>query len=305
MALNYDEINAITTEHYLPRLVDNIFTSNILLQRGKKKWMRKVDGGTKIVVPVAYAVTSASGWYTAGATLDVSANDQVTAAEFDWKNIYANITITRQDELKNNGKAQQVRFVESKVQLAEKTLSQNLGTGLYNTGTDPDAIVGLRLAVDSAGTYGGIDRSSYTWWSAQEDSTTTALSISAMQSLYGDCTIGSAVPTVIPCTQDIYDDYFTLLQPQQRFSDSDTANGGFQNLLFSGKPVVVDNQCPASHMFLLNEDYLELTVHSKEAWRYEPFQKPINQNSASAKIYWTGALCCSNPRLQGKFTAIA
>jgi hypothetical protein len=305
MALSYDEINAVTTEFYMPKLVDNIFTSNILLQRAKKKWMRLQDGGTKVIVPLAYNTTTSSGWYQAGGSLDVTANDQITAAEFDWKNIYANITITRQDELMNSGKEAKVRFVESKVQLAEKTLSQNLGTALYNLGTDNDAIVGLRLAVDSAGTYGGIDRSTYTWFSAQEDSTTTTLTIGAMQSLYGDCTIGSDMPTVLPCTQDVYDDYFGLLQPQQRFSDSETANGGFQNLLYVGKPIVVDNQCPSGHLFMLNENYLELTVQTKENFRFEPFQKPINQNSSSAKIYWTGALSCSNPRLQGKMTAIA
>ena len=37
MALTYGEISAITQKYYVPKLVDNIFDSNALLQRMKKK----------------------------------------------------------------------------------------------------------------------------------------------------------------------------------------------------------------------------------------------------------------------------
>ena len=305
MALTYGEISAITEKYFISKMIDNIFTSNVLLQRARKKWMKKEDGGERIMVPVMYATTTASGWFSGTDTLDTTANDQITSAEFEWKQAYANITITRLDELKNSGKRAAVNFVKSKVQVAEKTLADNIGTGLYNSGTDSDAIVGLRLAVDSTGTYGGIARASYSWWAAQEDSTTTALSISAMESMYGDCTIGNDMPSVIVTTQDIFDDYFNLLQPQQRFQDSKTANAGFNNLLFRGTAVVVDNKCPANHMFMLNENYLSLVVHSKENFRFEPFQKPLNQNVSSAKVYFAGALTGSNCRMQGKMNALA
>jgi hypothetical protein len=120
----------------------------------------------------------------------------------------------------------------------------------------------------------------------------------------GDCTVGGDSPTVLPTTQDIYDIILGLLQPQQRFQEADTANAGFQNVLIHGKPVIVDNHCPSSHLFLLNEEYINFTVHTRENFRFEPFQKPINQNVSSAKIYWAGALCGNNCRMQGKFGAI-
>ena len=118
MALNYSELSAITEKYYMPKLIDNVFESNVLLSRARSKWMKKADGGTSIVVPVVYATTTASGWYTGAETLDTTANDQITAAEFDWKQAYANITITRSDELKHSGKAQSVNFVKSKIQIA-------------------------------------------------------------------------------------------------------------------------------------------------------------------------------------------
>jgi hypothetical protein len=304
MALTYGEITAITEKYFKPRLVDNIFSSNVLFARMKDK-QETLDGGEKVLLPVAYAVTTASGSYSGADTLDTTPNDQITAAEFDWTQYYANITITGLDELKNAGDAAKVSLVKSKVQMAEKSLASNLGTDVYNLGTTTGALIGLRLAVDSTGTYGGIARGTYTWWAAQEDGTNTVLSIPVMEALYGDCTVGNDKPTVMVTTQDIFDDFFSLLQPQQRFQDTKTADAGFTNLVFRGCPVIVDQHCPASHMFMLNEDYIKLMVHSKRNFKMEPFVKPVNQDVATAKIYWAGILASSNSRMHGKLNAIA
>lgn len=305
MALTYGEISSITEKYFVPKLVDNIFDSNTLFQRMRSgKMMATYGGGERILQPVMYATTTASGSYQGADTLDTTSNDQITAAEFEMKQYYANITITRQDELKNSGDAQIIDFVKSKVQIAEKTLADNMGTDLYGTGTG-DAIIGLGLAVDSAGTYGGINRTTYTWWSAQEDSTTTVLSLAAMQAIYGDATVGNDKPTVAFTTQDVFDDYHGLLTPQERYVDSKTADAGFTSLMFRSVPVIVDSHCGSGDIYFLNENYLKLYNHSKENFRFEPFTKPVNQNVASAKIYWAGALACSNCRMQAKMTAIA
>jgi hypothetical protein len=306
VALTYGEQASITLKKFMPKLVDNIFASNALLQRWRRnKTLRTIDGGRSIMVPVAYATTTASGWYSGADTLDTTANDQITAAEFDWKFAYSNMTITREDELKNSGVSGVVNFVKSKVQLSEKTLADNIGTGIFNLGTTTKAIIGLRLMVDSAGTYGGINRTTSSWWAAQEDSTTTILSLALMQGLQGDAQVDSDKFDVWAATQDIYDIFYALVQPQQRFQDTETAKAGFTNLLFNGKPVIVDSHCPSSNMFGLNENYIEFVVHKDENFRFEPFIKPVNQNVSSAKIYFAGALTCSNCRMQGKLGAIA
>jgi hypothetical protein len=304
--INYGELGSITQKYFYPKLVDNIFTSNPLLMRARKKWLTLIDGGTQLVAPVAYATTTAAGWYNGGSdTLSVTANDQIDSAVLDWAFAYANITIARKDELINSGKAAIVNFVKAKVQLAEKTLADTLGTGLYNLGTTANALIGLRLAVGTGRTYASINSSTYSWWNAQVDSTTTVLTIPAMQTLWGQCVIGNDKPTIVVGTQATQNDYYSLLQPQQRFQDEETAKGGFTNLMYNGVPFVVDNHVPAGYLFMLNEDYLHLMVMADENFRFEPFQKPINQNASSAKIYFAGQLILNNPRMCGSFTAIA
>lgn len=306
MALTYDQVTAITQKKFIPKMYDNIFDSNPLLQRAKKKgWYDKLDGGERIVVPLIYATTSASGWYSGAQTLDVSDNQNISAAEYTWKQLYANITIRRDEELKNSGDSQILSLVKNKVKIAEKTLADTLGTGLYSDGSDSMAIVGLRDIVATDQTVGGISQSSNSWWQGKVDSSSTVLSISAMQTIHTQCTVDNDSPTVAVATRTIYDLYYNLLQPQQRFADSDVAKGGFSSLMFNGIPVIADSHCPSSHLFFLNENYLHLWAHKDEDMRMEEFQKPINQNVKVAKIYFMGAMGSSNNRLHGKLSAIA
>lgn len=204
-----------------------------------------------------------------------SDNENITSAEYAWKQIYANISITRLDELKNSGDQQKISLVKSKVQIAEKTIMDTMGTALYNDGTTSNALVGLRAIVGTTSTVGNISQSSNSWWSGQVDSSTTTLSIAALQTVFNLCSIDSDGPTVAMATRANYNRYYALLQPQQRFMDAESAKGGFSSLMFNGIPFISDSHCPANHVFMVNENYLHLFAHKDEDMRFEPFQKPI------------------------------
>lgn len=305
MALTYDQLTAITRKKFIPKLVDNIFDSNPLLKRAKEKgWQELIDGGEKIMVPLNYAKVSSAGWYEGSETLNTADNEIITAAEFTWKQLYVNVSIKRSDELKNSGDAQVVSLVKSKVQIAEKTMSDYLGTGLYSDGTDTKSIVGLRDITDVDQSVGGISQTDYSWWRGQQDTSTTTLTIPALRTQMTAATIDNDRPSVITATRSNFDRYHGLLQPQERFQDKDTANGGFANLMFAGVPFIADSYCPSAHIFGLNEKYLHLFVHKQENFRFEDFVKPVNQNVKVGKLYWMGALASSNNRMHFSFTGI-
>jgi len=305
MALSVDQLNAITEKYYVKKLHDNIFDSNPLLRRIRNGGSYKsTSGGTQIYVPLNYATTSAAGWYSGADTLNTTDNDNITAAAYDWKSLYAGVSITEEDELKNAGEAAQLNLLKSKMMIAEKTLKDSLGTGLFSDGSDSKSIVGLRDIVAADQTVGGISQSANSWWQAQVDSSTTTLSISAMNSVFQDCSVDSEIPDYIVTTRAIYNAYYALLQPQQRFASEDEAKGGFSSLMFNGKPVVHDSHCPANHMFMLNLSHLHLFYHPKRNISFEPFQKPINQQVKVSRFLWMGALGSSNNRLHGLLSGI-
>jgi hypothetical protein len=304
MALTYDQISAITQKKYLPKMVDNIFDSNPKMQRAKKKYYTKINGGTSIIQPLNYALNSAGDWYSGEETLSTTDNDVFTGAEYQWKTAYENISIRRIDELKNSGDSQILNFVKQKVQIAEKSMQDKFGTALYNAGSNSKAIGGLRLWLSTSNTVGGISQSSYSWWTPQLDTTTTTMTLAALQSIHNECTIGNDGPTVAFTTRTLYNSLYALYQPQQRFMDSETAKGGFSSLMFNGLPVIVDSHAPSSHFIFENEAYEHLYYHPEENFRFEPFQKPVNQNVKVAKIYWAGAFGTSNLRMFGALTAL-
>lgn len=305
MALSLDQLNAITHKKIMPKMYDNIFDSNPLLKRIMAGGQyQSQDGGTSIDIPLNYAQQGASGWYSGTETLDTSDSENISAARYTWKNLYTGITISDEDELKNSGAAGVLKLVGSKAQIAEKTIKDLLGTGLYSDGTDASSIQGLRDIVAADQTVGGIDQSAYSWWQAQVDSSTTTMTLSALNAVFEDCVIDSEKPTVALATRANYNRYYNLLQPQQRFQDSAVAKGGFQSLMFNGIPFISDSHCPANHVFFINEKHLHLFYHPQRNFSMEPWQKPLNQQLKLCRILWMGTLASSNNRLHGKLSAL-
>ncbi len=305
MALTWDQVNGITEKKFLPKLYDNVFLTSPILKRMKDKSYKKLDGGTSIMIPLEYDDLTSSGWYTGADTLSTSDNETMTAAEYAWKQLYANVTITRRDELINSGDAQKIDLAKSKMKNAEKTMAQLLSTGIYNAGSTTNAIIGLQAIIATSSTVGGIAQGTYSWWQGQLDSSTTAFSIGAVQTVYSNCTLNNESPTVIAATKANYNRYYGQLQPQQRFMDSDTAKGGFSSLMFNGVPFIADDFAPSNHIILVNEQYLHLCVHKDEDMRFSGFQKPENQNVRLGQVFWMGALGSSNNRMHGRLSAVA
>lgn len=304
MALTWDNVNAITTRKILPKLVDNIFDSNPLLQRAKSKFYEKVDGGSTINQPLNYAQNSAGGWYSGTDTLTTDDTQVITAAEYQWRFLYENITILGTEEVKNSGDSAKLKLAKSKMEIAEKTMKDRLGVGLYSAGTNAKSIHGLRVLVGTSNTVGGISQTTYSWWAGQVNTTTTTTSLAAMQSRFSACRVDNDKPTVIMTTDALYDIYWGLLQPQQRFQDSKTASAGFDSLMFNSTPVISDSHCPDNYMYFLNEKYLHLYYHPDQNMKFEPFLKPVNQNVRVAKLYWAGQFGSSNNRMHGAFTGL-
>ena len=304
MALSYNQINAITEKKFIPKLYDNVFLGNPILNRAKSKgWYSKIDGGDKVIIPLEYAELAASGWYTGAETLDNTDNETITGAEYDWKQVYVSIAISRRDELRNSGDSQKIDFVKSKIKTAEKTIKKKLSAGIYSAGTDAKEIVGLRVHVKTDQSPGGISQTDNSWWQAQVDSTTTTLTLPAMQTLFNDCSEDDEKPSVLVSNKTLFNSYWGLLQPHQRFVDKNTADAGFTSLMFNGTPYVCDSNAPANHLYMLNENHLHFKVHKEEDLKFEPFAKPINQNVKVAHIFWFGIFGSSNNRFHGAFTA--
>ena len=221
MAAGNDDFNQIlstTLKNYIPKLADNVFTARPLfyaLTNGQS--LRRISGGAKIVVPIIYGTNTTAGSYAGDDTISITAQTGITAAEYEWKQYAASVTITGIEEAKNNGEAQIIDLLEGKIMQAEETIIQNMNTmfwsnGAGNGGKDMFGLNGLvGTGNDGASATGlaGIDATDAlnSWWRSTLTNQGGVLTIAAMAKMYNDISVGNDQPTIIISDQDEYEAY--------------------------------------------------------------------------------------------------
>jgi len=316
---NLSELVTTTLRNRSAKLADNVSNNNALLYRLKEKGNNKVDGGRTIVQELEYAENSTYTRYSGYETLNISPSDVMSAAEFDWKQVAVAVSISGLEELQNSGKEAIIKLLSSRIKNAEKTMYNNMSTDIYSDGTADGGkqIGGLQsiVADDGTGTVGGIARASYSFWANQyydfSDNSATPGSDTiqtAMNTLYLNCARGADRPDLIVADNIYFRYYWESLQANQRFTNEKMAAAGFDNLKFMGADVVFDGgqdgACPASHMYMLNTDYLYLKSHKdRNMVPLNPDRFAVNQDAMVKLIGWAGNMTVSNSALQGVIVA--
>ena len=302
---DFNQILSTTLKNYVPKLADNVFTARPLfyaLTNGQT--IRRISGGATIVVPIIYGTNSTAASYSGDDTILTTAQTGISAAEYDWKQYAATVTITGIEEAKNNGEAQIIDLLEGKIMQTEETIIENMNTMFWadGTGNGGKDWNGLDLIVGKPNTtLGGIDPTDAgnSWWASTESDENGALALTSMSSVYNTISVGNDQPTILIGTQAVYEAYEALLQTNLRYTDAKVADAGFQNLLFKGAPVTYDSACTAGELMFLNTKYLRLVAHTETWFQPTPFVRPTNQDARYAQILCYGQLTCSNRARQG------
>ena len=151
MALS-NTISALTKEHFIPILQDNIFNSNPLTLKLLKN-ADLIDGGVKINVPVEVAQNGNSGWLAAGGagTTAQALTDIADKATYDWATAYNAIVISSDEQHINMGSNQVLSLLTAKMKNAELTMKALFQTGMFSASVVSNGLNTL----NGAGTYDG------------------------------------------------------------------------------------------------------------------------------------------------------
>ena len=302
---NFDQLLSTTLANYRSQLTDNVFTARPLTyQLMDKGRIRMLNGGTKIVEPLIYGQNSTVASYSGYDTISLTPQSGITAAEFDWKQYAASVAISGIEEAKNNGEQAMVNLLEAKIMQAEESMKEGFNSMFFGDGTGNSSKDwnGLGNLVESGNSVGGINSATETWWRSYEENTVAALSLAQMTTAYNSVSVGNDHPDMILGTQTLFEKYESLLQPQLRYTDTKTADAGFQNLLFKAAPVAYDVDCPAGNMYFLNSKYITLVGHSDKWFEVTPFIRPENLDARYSLIMCYGNLTIRNRKKQGKLT---
>lgn len=305
---NFDALLSTTLANYRDKLEDNVFTARPLTYwLSDKGRIRMESGGTKIVEQLIYGQNDTVKSYSGYETLSLTPQEGISAAEYDWKQYGASIAISGIEEAKNNGEHAIINLLEAKIMQAEESLREGFNQMFFadGTGNSGKNWNGLANIVEANVALGGIDPtvSGNEFWASYENNTAGALTLAQMATAYNSVSVGNDHPDMVLTTQTLFEKYESLLQPQLRYTDTKTADSGFQNLLFKSAPVMYDVHAPAGTMFFLNSKYLKLVGHSDKWFSQTEFVRPENQDARFALIMCYGNLVCSNRKKQGKLTA--
>ena len=312
---DFNALLSTTLQNYQPTLVDNIFKDLVLLNHLNSKGRVQVEeGGTSIVEPLMYAVNNTVGSYSGYDAIDLTPQDGITAAEYQWKQMAASIAISGIEESKNRGTEAIIKLLNAKIMQAEESLKSNLNTMLYSDGTgnggkDFNGLGNIIATVNN--TVGGIDSTTNTWWNPIQDTSAATLSQQDMGAVYNQASKGSDVPDLILTNSNLFEKYESLLTANVRYQDVAKANAGFQNLMFKQTPVVFDLAIAAATssvpMYFINSKYLKLTGMNGHWFNTTDFQNGTvaGVDARYALVMAYGELTCSNRARQGYLLANA
>lgn len=314
------DIIATTIEKRSKKIADNVRKNNAILTRLEARGKaRPFSGGRLIYEELSFAENSNAGFYSGYDLLPVAAQDVISAAQFDIKQAACPVVISGLEMLQNAGPEQMIDLLSARIDVAESTMQNLICTGLYGDGTSYSgkSIVGLDAmcpdvaTASQTDTYGGIDRTTWSFWRTQYNGSAAAATIQAdLNAMWAKLVRGMDRPDLIMVDNVFWAKYVASLQANQRFTNSNEADLGFPSVKFMDADVVLDGGiggvCPSGTAFMLNTKYVHYRPHSQRNFvSLSPNKRySINQDAEVQILAWAGALTCSGAQFSGRLAGV-
>ena len=279
-----ERVLSLTQDALLPKVVDTVLGSNVLLLRLMGN--AKEGKGESIKKAIKY---QSSGTATSFAGLDTFSASQLSTKvrlSYDMRGVRIPVAVSGMEAVANAVTETQVTdLVKEALEESEQELVDYLGTAVYGLGTgnnDKDPL-GLGAHVDDGtdvGTIGTLSRTTYTTTKATRTASGGTLDLGKLATLYSNISSGTnlSTPTLIVSNETVWDLYEQLLTPMVRENysmfgyynvgkDGGASRGGSQEGLkgtqgfvavtYKGIPWVRDEKATTQRVFMLNENWLD------------------------------------------------
>lgn len=322
------DIIATTIQQRSGELADNVTNNNTLLKRLKARGnVRPFGGGNVILEELAYndSTTNNTNSYSGYEAINISPNSPISAAQYSITQYAAAVSMSGLEMLQNAGKERIIDLLEGRIMVAEAQLQNRIAGDIYldGTGNGGKNLTGLAAAVSTTpttGTYGGIDRATWTFWRNVGYSGVTnggaAVSASNIQQYMTALAIqlvrGTDKADLIVADNNYFSLYVNSLQAIQRIQGAEEGAAGFASLKFYGggqsADVVLDGgigaNATANRMWFLNTRYIFFRPHRDR--NFVPIggeRQSINQDAIVKLIGWAGNMTTSGAQFQGVLSA--
>lgn len=353
-----DRVVDITYQEILPSIVDQINNSNVFMSLVLTKpatW-----AGVTENQPIETANSSTGGSFAGMDTFPTAATNNTRLMTWYVAAFEQSIVVPGIERAVNaNNEKQVLKLLATRMDEAKISAAQAIGLQFYGNGNGKD-FDGLGLIVDAgtnSASYAGITRSTSPFINGDVTAVNSGIiTLDYLSSEFDNVSAAgssSESPTVGLTTKAIWTYIEGLIQPMvsaryetkmlagydridggipkgttARPGDSRlTGFGGFNSLVYRGRPIAADDNCTAQTFFWINENYLSFkrlrdsslnqiasTVEVTEgyfkdvpmpsAFQFRELIAPVNQYGEVGLLLLMGNLIHTQPRRNGKLTGI-
>jgi len=268
-----------------------------------------VDGGLMIKVPLEYQASN-SGAYGATTVINQAKVNIVDAARFGWAGVYGSNTLNLDDLTQNTGDNAIIALTNQYMKSIKKAARVKMAADVIASAADSSSITGLGdlFETTTSTEYGSIDTDEMADWKANVVTTTEAIGYEVMQKIFRQPDMGGfagMLPNFCCTTQLLVDAYKRSLHPQQRYTNTDMVQAGWNNIMHEGAPIVADAGYSSGILDALNLNYLSLRSHkdynfTKPVWNAKTILGQPDVITADTR--WRGNLVCPNRKMHVRHT---
>ena len=303
--INIGQLAATTLQNYQKTFADNIGRDVVLMNHMKANGMVQIEeGGRDVVMPLEYGNSTAVGTYSGTSTVSNPYQEGIDAAVFNWVNYYAGVSISKDDELKNNGMFAVKKLIKAKIKQAERTLKETIESDLH-IGDGTTGVLGLQTIVAATGTVGAISGTTESFWRSYVEATAEALTIPHIRNMVNDIdSLPGDNVSLIETTVDLHAKYESTLQATIQYNTTTTkemkrlGDAGFAALGFRGIPVVYNRFVPSGEVYAISKA-LKMIQHKDANYDVLPMEKVQGQMVYEQYILATCAQVTDNRRKLG------
>ena len=266
MSLTISEANTTQKKFYDRKKLsyNQVYEEDPFLSKLKRSHKVTSRGGNSIQFPIRYRKYGRADATGPDAQIRFERKTTRTAGDVDWKYYNVDSMITQEEQVKNDGEPKVIDLLGDKEEEMRQDLTDRLSTDLYTANPNGYGMDSLATMVDAAATYAGLAVVDADTWLSIADSSTTQLVLygtNSLSYLMNSATFGKKRPTLINTTRHLASKFESLIEPQKRYADKETANAGFSNVTFHGVPVVGNPFVPSATMYGLCVEDFEFRVN--------------------------------------------
>ena len=305
-----------TLQNHGKEIFDAVSKNNPLFYMLNKRGNVKISsGGRTFTHPIWYKLNTSFKSYAAMAAIDTPTMDDYTRADYPIKTVAGSLVIDKLEQAMNAGDPEKlIDYAKSIRTAAEKSMNYVMGEQIWKNGsvaTDLDGIPYLIPDAPSTATdIGGINPTTDDYWRANlgtaiADFNTSNEGVNRMNNLYYSSVFGSEGPTCVVTTKTIFGYYELSLTGTVRHLTTELGDASFVYLAYKTLPVIFDDYCTASHIFMLDLNNLWLQILARGNFQVSDFRDSINQLAQIALMHVFCNLTTGSLRTNGVIISVA